>query len=81
MRPPAPPAYGTALWKAELAAVQEAVAHRTQQQIDAVHFWGGGPGTVTPAGIWTQIAIGLIRRDSLDLTESARVLANMSVAI
>ncbi len=81
LRPPAPPAFGTALWQAELAAMQDAVANRTHEQIDAVHFWGGGPGTVTPAGIWTQIASDLIRRDSLTLAGSARVLAHMSVAV
>jgi membrane-associated phospholipid phosphatase len=81
MRPPAPPAYGTALWQSELAAVQAAVAGRTQAQADAVIWWGGGAGTVTPAGLWTQIAMDLIRRDELSAADAARVLAYTNVAM
>lgn len=81
MRPPAPPPYGSALWHSEIEAVQAAVAGRTQAQADAVIFWGGGAGTVTPAGIWTQIAMDLIRRDRLSLAEAARVLAYTNVAM
>jgi hypothetical protein len=81
LRPPAPPPFGSALWQAELALVQDAVASRTQEQADAVLFWGGGPGTVTPAGLWTQIGIEQIRRLSLDQAEAARVLAYTSVAM
>jgi membrane-associated phospholipid phosphatase len=81
MRPPAPPPYGSALWQSEIAAVQVAVAERTQSQADAVIFWGGGAGTVTPSGLWTQIALDLIRRDSLSSAEAARVLAYTSVAM
>jgi hypothetical protein len=81
MRPAAPPAYGSALWRSELAAVQTAVAERTQAQVDAVLFWGGGAGTVTPAGLWTQIALDLIRRDALSPADATRVLAYTSVAM
>ena len=81
LRPPAPPAFGGALWQAELANVQSAVASRTPEQADAVMFWGGGPGTVTPAGIWTQLGIEQIRRQGLSPSEAARVLAYTSVAM
>ena len=65
-RPPAPPAYQSPAWEAELAGVQEAVARRTPEQEQAVRFWAGGPGTVTPAGLWIEIARDLIVRDGLD---------------
>ncbi len=81
MRPSPPPPYGSALWHSELAAVQAAVASRTQAQADAVIFWGGGAGTVTPAGIWTQMAMDLIRRDQRSLADASRVLAYSSVAM
>ena len=44
-------------------------------------FWAGGPGTVTPAGLWTQIARDLVVRDGLDLPHAARVLALTTVAM
>ena len=80
-RPPSPPSYRSPTWQAELAAVQEAVARRTPEQEDTIHFWAGGPGTVTPAGLWIEIARDLIVRDGLDGPHAARVLALASVAM
>ena len=80
-RPPPPPTWGSPAWNAELAAVQEAVARRTPEQEAAVHSWAGGPGTLTPAGIWTTMASDLIARDGLDLPHAARVLALTTVAM
>lgn len=81
VRPPAPPTYGSLEWEAELAAVREAVVGRTPEQSAAVHYWAGGAGTMTPAGLWVEIARDLIVRDGLDLLHAARVLALTSVAI
>jgi membrane-associated phospholipid phosphatase len=81
MRPSAPPAYGSPAWEAELLAVQAAVGNRTSEQEDAVNFWAGLPGTVTPAGLWIEIARDLIVRDNLGTTSAAHVLALTSVAI
>ncbi len=80
-RPAAPPAYGSAAWQAELAGVQEAVARRTSDQETLVKKWAGGAGTVTPAGLWIQIARDLIVRDGLDTPLAARALALTSVAM
>jgi membrane-associated phospholipid phosphatase len=79
-RPAEPPDWGSPAWQAELAAVQDAVARRTPEQEAAAHFWAGGPGTVTPAGLWIEIAIDLILRDGLESAHAARVLALTSVA-
>jgi membrane-associated phospholipid phosphatase len=80
-RPPPPPPYQSPAWKAELVGVQEAVARRTPEQEAAVRLWAGGPGTVTPAGLWIEIARDLIVRDGLDALQAARVLALVSVAM
>jgi membrane-associated phospholipid phosphatase len=80
-RPPPPPPYGSPAWQAELIAVQEAAARRTAEQAAAAKFWAGGPGTVTPAGLWIEIARKLIVRDGLDGLPAARVLALTSVAM
>ena len=80
-RPRRPRRYQSPAWQAELAGVQEAVARRTPEQEAAVRFWAGGPGTVTPAGLWIEIARDLIVRDGLDAAHAARVLALTSVAM
>jgi membrane-associated phospholipid phosphatase len=80
-RPAAPPAYGSAAWQAELVAVQEAVARRTTQQEALVRQWAGGAGSVTPGGLWLQIAADLIAHRGLDTPAAARVMALTSVAI
>jgi membrane-associated phospholipid phosphatase len=80
-RPPPPPPFRSPAWLAELSAVQEAVALRTADQEAAVHFWAGGPGTVTPAGLWIEIARDLIVRDGLDPLHAARVMALTSIAM
>jgi membrane-associated phospholipid phosphatase len=81
LRPPPPPAWDSPAWQAELLAVQEAVARRTPEQEEAVLFWAGGPGTVTPAGLWIEIARDLIVRDELDTQAAAHALALTSVAM
>jgi membrane-associated phospholipid phosphatase len=80
-RPAAPPAYGSAAWQAELAGVQETVARRTPEQETLVRQWAGGAGSVTPAGLWIEIARELIVRDGLDSPLAARALALTSVAM
>jgi hypothetical protein len=81
MRPGPPPAWGSDAWRAEVLAVQEAVAHRTPDQAAAADFWAGYGGTVTPAGLWIEIGRDLIVRDGLDLPHAARALALTSVAM
>jgi membrane-associated phospholipid phosphatase len=80
-RPGPPPAFRSAGWRAELAAVQRAVARRTPDQEAAVHRWAGGPGTVTPGGLWIEIARDLIVRGGLAPLAAAHVLATTSVAV
>lgn len=80
-RPAPPPPYQSPAWRAELGAVQEAVARRTPAQEAAARFWAGGPGSVTPAGLWIEIAQELIIRDGLRPLQAARVLALTSVAM
>lgn len=80
-RPSPPPAYRSAAWRAELAAVQEAVSRRTPEQADAALYWAAGPGTVTPAGMWIDIAQDLISRRQCAALSAADVLARTSVAL
>lgn len=49
---PPPPLYGSDEFKKELFLVNEASENRTSDQVSAINFWGGVPGTEAPAGIW-----------------------------
>ena len=81
LRPPPPPASGTPAWQAELDAVRQATANRTPEQAKAALFWAGNDGTVSPAGIWLEIARDMIKRDRLNTLQTARVLAMTSIAM
>jgi membrane-associated phospholipid phosphatase len=81
LRPPPPPAWGSPEFQAQLDAVREATSQRTPEQADAAYFWAGNDGTVTPAGIWLEIARDLIQRDALDAPRAARALVVASVAM
>jgi membrane-associated phospholipid phosphatase len=81
IRPPPPPIWGSPAWRAELDAVRQATAQRTPEQAKAALFWAGNDGTVSPAGIWLEIARDLIKRDRLNTLQAANVLATTSVAV
>ncbi len=81
LRPPPPPSWATPAWLAQLDTVRQATAKRTPEQAKAALFWAGNDGTVSPAGIWLEIARDMIKRDRLDTLQTARALAMTSVAI
>ncbi len=81
LRPPPPPSWGSDAWWAELAAVQAAVSERTPEHEAAVLRWAGGPGTVTPAGLWVEIARDLALAERLDLEKTAATMVLTTVAM
>jgi len=75
---PLPPhAFGSAEDLADVAAVVDAAAQRTPEQIAAVHKWADRP----PPAIWNGILNERIVGRRLSLREAARVQAFMNVAI
>jgi hypothetical protein len=76
IRPAAPPEYGSPLWKAELAAVQAAVANRTIEELRLAQ-WYQLSGPFPPFNAWAH---ELIQRAGLDLPHAARLMAYMNVA-
>ena len=75
-RPAPPPAYPSAAWTSQLAAVRQAVAERTFTQAQRATYWQ----STAAASLWNGFASELIARDGLDLPHAARVLALMAVA-
>lgn len=47
-----PPIYLSPEYMANLKITNNASANRTTEQVALINFWGGVPGTETPAGIW-----------------------------
>jgi membrane-associated phospholipid phosphatase len=61
--------------------VRQAVAKRTREQANTTLFWAGNDGTVSPAGLWLQIARDMSKRDRLNTLQTAQAMAMTSIAI
>ncbi|HSX45134.1 MAG TPA: hypothetical protein VLF39_03465 [Candidatus Saccharimonadales bacterium] len=49
---PPPPTFGSAQDLAEIANVKQVSGERNGNDVNIINFWGGTPGSETPAGIW-----------------------------
>ena len=76
-----PPAWDSDAFKADRADFVQ----RQQQLTDAdralAKQWAGGMGTMTPSGLWLEIADQLVTRDRLSTRQAADVYATLSVAM
>lgn len=76
-----PPAWDSQVFKADRADF----ARRQRQLSDAdralAKQWAGGAGSMTPAGLWLEIADRLVSRDLLSTRQAADVYATLSVAM
>ncbi len=79
-RPPPPPAYESAAFRAQAQAVVDAKKNLTAAQGRAADFWAGGQGTALPPGIWNQVVLAFLHRHVLSIPRAARVLALLNVA-
>jgi hypothetical protein len=61
----------------ELGAVDS--ESRTRDETEIAYFWEDGAGSVTPPGHWQLIAQELAHRNKLELVESARLFALLSI--
>ncbi|MEW5884471.1 MAG: phosphatase PAP2 family protein [Armatimonadota bacterium] len=72
---PAPPAYQTPTWQAEISELQQLQASRTQQQIDRAIFWNAGA-----VCRWNEIARDLVAARSVNPPVASRIYAALSIA-
>ncbi|MGH9224240.1 MAG: vanadium-dependent haloperoxidase [Acidimicrobiales bacterium] len=79
-RAPAPAAYGSPQFMAELQEVQSVKAGLTDSQKSIAQFWAGGAGTALPPGLWNQIAFVYIGAAKMDTPRAARAIAALNVA-
>ncbi|WP_395738741.1 PEP-CTERM sorting domain-containing protein [Prosthecobacter sp.] len=54
---------------------------RTSDQTNQAYFWAAGDGTVKMTGMWNQIAQTVAANAGLSVTDSARLLATLNVAM
>lgn len=80
LRPPAPPAYGSPEFNAQLAEVWQANQQLTSERLAIAQFWADGPGTQTPPGHWNEIALDFAQQRDLNEPRTARMLALLGMA-
>lgn len=79
LRPPPPPAFGSAEYEAASAEVLAISRTRTQEQIDIARYWAANQSGAIDAAM-TGEAVRLIRRYRRGELESARILFRMASA-
>lgn len=84
-RPPGPPALASDRYVSDYDLTKTLGAKnstdRTADQTQAARFWSDFSGTVTPPGHWTQITLALAQSNHLVLSEKARLLALVQIAL
>lgn len=84
-RPEAPPVLGSEEYAAAFNEVKSkgraAESTRTEDESHIAQFWADGLGTSTPPGHWVQIAMQLADSEGYGLSASARLFAQLNVAL
>jgi membrane-associated phospholipid phosphatase len=83
LRPPPPPAFGSAEFLAAIAEVKQiaALAAITPEHSKLAFDWQLPAGTVLPAGYWNQTALALVAEHGLGERQAARILTLMHGAM
>ncbi len=68
-------------WQQQLQKTKEALAKITPKQKQAVVFWAGNPGTVTPPGQWIIYANDYMWENNIPLDKMLEVRAVLAMAI
>jgi len=84
-RPPAPPDVDSPEYTAAYNEVKEIgrvdSATRTPEQTDIAKMWAAGAGTVTPPGMWNQVAQQLSADTGLGILGEARLFGLIGLAV
>jgi membrane-associated phospholipid phosphatase len=79
LRPPPPPAFGSAEYNAALAEVRHISDTRTANQLALAQYWAVNQSPVSAAAM-NNLAVGLIRRHRRSDHEAARIMFLMNAA-
>lgn len=77
---PAPPAFGSPAFVADLNEVRQISDNRTPQQSQIAEFWADAAQTFTPPGHWNLFADRIIASHNLPDAQAARVYALLNMA-
>lgn len=67
-------------WQLQLSEVKKARAEITEEQKKAVVFWAGGPGTITPPGLWLDAANNYMWEHNIPLEKELLVRSTLAMA-
>ncbi len=81
LRPPPPPAFRSARFRAEAEEVLRFSRQLTPAQKRIAKFWEGGEGTALPPGIWNRVVLAYLRQARLSVPRSTRALALLNVGM
>jgi membrane-associated phospholipid phosphatase len=79
LRPPPPPAFGSAEFNAALAEVRQISDTRTAEQLALAQYWNVNQSPVSAAAM-NNLAVGLVRRHRTSDHEAARIMFRMNAA-
>ena len=79
LRPPPPPAFGSAEFNAALAEVRQISDTRTAEQLALAQYWAVNQSGVSAAAM-NNLAVGLVRRHRTSDHEAARIMFLMNSA-
>lgn len=80
VRPPAPPAPGSAEFNKAADELKKTLDNLTEEQRKIANFWSDGLGTYTPPGHWNRFACDELIKYKLNPIRSARTLAYLNMA-
>ena len=80
VRPPAPPAYNSPEFLAQVEEVWDVNQGLTPERLAIAQFWADGAGTQTPPGHWNEIALQKAAQFQKSEPETAQILAVLGVA-
>ena len=78
---PPPSPYGSPAFIGQVNAVLDTSAALTDEQKQIAQFWDDEPGTFTPPGHWTEIALTYIKSYKVSDQHAARVLAYLGASL
>ena len=76
-----PPAWDSEAFKADRANFAQHQQQLTDVDRTLAKKWAGGAGSMTPSGLWLEIADQLVTRDHPTIRQAADVYATLSVAM
>jgi PAP2 superfamily len=81
LRPPPPPRFGSAKFRAEARELVRLKKNLTPKQKRIATFWAGGQGTPLPAGVWNQVMFSYVPKQHLSVPKQTRLFALLNVAM